>query len=349
MTNRNKTTFWQRHFTSEAGFNLSWGSVIAGVITFFAVFLLFSIITAAIGLGTFSPTSDNPMAGVGTGTLIWTIIAMILSLLAGGFVAGLAARRTGLLHGFLTWALSLIIMFWLLTSAVVGVTGALGNVLGSALGVAGNAVGSVADVAGDAAGKGLDALGAKIGEVDTDQLQADVQKVLKDTDVKELQPEYLSGQLQEAKDVLVQAAKDIAVHPENADQIIDNVSKDLQARAETIGNAADRDAIKNAVAKNTELSQAEADKAVDNIYNGLQKASQEAQKQVQNAEKALVEAKANLDQAVQQGRETAEKVSNAASGASIWLFIGLLLGAIITSFAGYLGSEKVKGVYLAQK
>jgi len=98
---KDNSSFWRRHFVSdEAGKNISWGAVIAGAVTFFAVLFLFSLITTAIGLGTFDPTSSNPMDGVGTGTLIWTILTLILSYAAGGFVAGLASGKTGLLHGF---------------------------------------------------------------------------------------------------------------------------------------------------------------------------------------------------------------------------------------------------------
>lgn len=76
----------------EAGYNISWASVIAGVVTFIAMLLLFSLIGSAIGFGMVSPTSTNPLDGVGTGVLIWTVVALVLSLGAGGFVAGLTSR-----------------------------------------------------------------------------------------------------------------------------------------------------------------------------------------------------------------------------------------------------------------
>ena len=76
------------------------------MVTFFATLALLSLIGSAIGFGVVEPTSNDPLAGVGTGVLIWTVITMILAFLAGGFVAGVASRRVGVLHGFLTWATS---------------------------------------------------------------------------------------------------------------------------------------------------------------------------------------------------------------------------------------------------
>ena len=65
---------------SEAGFNISWGAIIAGVITFLSIFMTLGLIGSAIGFGTLKPTSSNPLDGVGTGLIIWIIITIALSL-----------------------------------------------------------------------------------------------------------------------------------------------------------------------------------------------------------------------------------------------------------------------------
>ncbi|MBO0984632.1 hypothetical protein [Rathayibacter sp. SD072] len=62
------------------------------------MFLAVTLVTAGIGLG-----------GSGIGAGIWSIIALALALVEGGFVAGALALRSGLLHGFLTWATSLVV------------------------------------------------------------------------------------------------------------------------------------------------------------------------------------------------------------------------------------------------
>jgi len=99
--------------------NISWGSVIAGVITFLAVTILLSLVTAGIGL-----------SGSGVGAGIWSIIALAIALVAGGFVAGALALRSGLLHGFLTWATSLVVALALAVGLGAGVLGAAGGIVG---------------------------------------------------------------------------------------------------------------------------------------------------------------------------------------------------------------------------
>lgn len=353
MTQTNKTSnkqFWRNHFSSaEAGTNLSWGSVIAGVVTFFAVFLLLTFITTAIGFGTFKPTSNDPLAGVGTGMLIWSALSLLLSLLAAGFLSGLAARKAGMLHGFLTWALSTTLLVVFLTSGIFSAVGAVGQVLSTTLGAVGNAAGAVASTAGGAAEKGLELVGAQFSEIDTKELQTQVQSVLKDTEEPALQPEYIQGMLNDSKNDVLQAAKEFAVNPNNSDAIFQGLMDKLKGRADELGKAADKDAIKKAVAKNTSLTQQEADQAVENIHKGLQNASDEAKKQLDQAEKKLNEFKAQAEKTAKEARETAENVSHTISLASVLLFLAMLVGLVLTSVAGYVGSNKTRDLTVAQQ
>ncbi|NKE09720.1 MULTISPECIES: TIGR04086 family membrane protein [Kocuria] len=112
--------------------NISWGAVIAGVVTVLALTVLFSLVTAALGLGMSDLNSENPGEGVGMATGISSIITLALALFSGGAVAGLLAGRAGLIHGFLTWATSLLTALVLATLLAGNVLGALGNTLGTA-------------------------------------------------------------------------------------------------------------------------------------------------------------------------------------------------------------------------
>ncbi|MDO5715344.1 MAG: hypothetical protein Q4P25_02055 [Tissierellia bacterium] len=339
--NQEKNNFWSRHLHLEAGFNLSWGAVIAGVVTFFAVFLLFSLITSAIGLGTLDPTSSTPFHGVMAGMSIGTIITLLIALFCGGFVAGLAARKTGLLHGFLTWALSLVLSFLLLTMATFSALGAAGRAASSVAGAVGNATGSVAGGIGNITTNALESLSDEI-DIDKSQVNEETQKILRDTEIEQLQPEYLEAQLNEAKSETAQAAKDLAVNPENSDEIINNLTASLQEKIDNISANVDRDAVKNAVAKNTDLTEAEADEAVDNAIAGIEQAQTEASRQLENAKIKIEETKTSIEQGIEEGREAADEVTDKASGASVMLFVGLVVGAAIASFGGIIGSAKTR-------
>lgn len=112
--------------------NISWGAVIAGVVTFLALTLLLSLITAALGLGMADLDTNAPGAGVGLATGLWSLVTLVLALAAGGYVAGVLSGSAGLIHGFLTWATALLAAVVLGSLLVGNILGAAGSVLGSA-------------------------------------------------------------------------------------------------------------------------------------------------------------------------------------------------------------------------
>lgn len=326
----------------EAGYNLSWGSIFAGVVTFIALFMTFSLIGSAIGFGMVEPTSNNPLDGVGTGLMIWTVVTLILSLFGAGFVSGVAARRVGLVHGFLTWATSMIVTIVMLSYVTIGAFSVVGSLLGNIASAVGSGVENVASGTADVASKAFDEITGNMGDINTDQLETDVRDVLKDTDVPELQPNYLQDQVSDATSDITDAGKKIATDPNKADEIIDDLSTKLQDRATKISDSVDEDAISNAVAKNTDLNQQEAQEATQNIVNGLQKASDEAQQQIETAQQNLEQAKQDIDQAVKDARKKADEISDATAKASIWGFIAMVLGLVLTSIGGMVGANLVK-------
>lgn len=327
----------------EAGFNLSWGAVFAGVVTFIALVLTLSLVGSALGFAQFNPTQPNPFQGVGTGQLIWIVVELILAFLGAGFVSGATARRMGHLHGFLTWATSLIAVVVLLTWLAGAALNAATNAAGSVLNAGGQAVGTVAQTAGDAISSGVNALAENIdvNNSDVEQLNSDVKDVLRDTDVKELQPEYLSDQMSGATEDIAQAAKDVVVHPENADQTFSQLRDRLTKRVDSISQNVDRQAVANAVAQNSDLSQAEAEKATDNLIQGYEKAAATARDEItkaaDNIEQTQKDLSQKIDQVTEQAKQGTEEAANAVSKGSIWAFIGVVIGAIISSLGGALG------------
>lgn len=326
----------------EAGVNISWGAIFAGVITFIAIFMTLALIGSAIGFGNLKLTTSNPLEGVGTGLMIWTIVMVVLSFLSAGFVAGIAARKIGLLHGFLTWATSMLVIVLLVSYTTVSAFSAIGSLLGNVASGVGNGVQTVASSAGDAISEGFSKVTDQMGSVNTQELQSNINKYLKDTDVPELQPDYLKDQLKNATDTIANAGKEIVKDPNNADQVFEHTADQLKNQAQKIGDSVDKNAISNAVAKNTDLTPAEAQQATDNIYNELQTASKEAQKQIDTARDNLESTKNDLKQAIKDARKAADDAADTAAKASIWGFVAMVIGMIITSLAGLWGANLVK-------
>lgn len=324
----------------EAGRNISWAAIIAGLVTFLATSLLLSLIGTAIGFGGVDFTDAHPMSGVTMGVAIWSVISILLSLGLGGFVAGLTAARAGLIHGFLTWALSVIASFMLATSAISGAFGLLGNVVGSVGNVAGNVASTAGDAVSSLSQQAFDSISDNVS-IDYDGLDAQTRQVLADTHIRELQPEYLQEQVDATIEDVQAAGKRVAVDGQDPKVAIDEVMNNIQQRAETVANNVDETALRNAIAENTDLTTEEADQAVDNIMQAYDTATQKTQEYLAQAQDKLSELEAQAEQAVEEARMTAQEASNNVAKYSAILFVGLVLAAALASYAGYAGSSAV--------
>jgi hypothetical protein len=107
-----------------------------------------------IGASTIDPTADVPSgSSLGIGAGLWWAISALIAVFVGSYVAGRLAgspdRMDGMLHGLVTWALSTLVVFWMLTTTLSTLVGGAFNVVGSALQTA--AQGAVSGAAAGAA------------------------------------------------------------------------------------------------------------------------------------------------------------------------------------------------------
>lgn len=314
---------------------ISWRSIFAGVIAVLAISILLSLLGVALGFALLDPESATDIGnGSGTAVTIWTILSLLVSLGIGGFIAGRLAGTDGYIHGFLVWALSLLVGIWF---------GAM--TINNAARLTGNAISSVTSAAGSVAtgiGKGgvnLASLGTQAFEelVPVPELKkGDVKlsEALQKTGINEFQPDYLKAQSEWAKEQIKDAAKDLVLNPNESDQTIQKLSNTLKNRAQTVTGSIDKNEVSQALAKNTSLTPQEADQAVNNylvqqeeFFNGL--------------ESNIQKAKVKYVQMKKEAKEKAAVATKAAAKAALWSFIGLLIGLIVTMFAGKFGVDRV--------
>jgi hypothetical protein len=140
---------------------ISWSAVLAGVVVALVMQLILNMLGVGIGAATLDPmTEDNPSAttfSIGAG--LWFSLSGILAALAGGYAAGRLAGKpkesTAGWHGLTAWALTTLVIFYLLTSAVGGILGGTYRAVTSALGNVAGAVGSTAQTAAQVAAPNL--------------------------------------------------------------------------------------------------------------------------------------------------------------------------------------------------
>lgn len=96
---------------------LRWGAILAGVAAGLSTQLLLAMLGLASGL-----SLANVSEGVtpGSGTLLWSILSLLVAALVGSYVAGrvsgLSRKVDGMLHGVVTWSVSTLLFIMMATS-----------------------------------------------------------------------------------------------------------------------------------------------------------------------------------------------------------------------------------------
>lgn len=108
---------------------ISWGAILAGVVTALATTVLLSLLGAALGAGSIHAldATTNDLSNYGTGAAIWQILNLALSMLFGGYVtsrlSGTHSHLDGELHGVTMWGLATLLGSLLLAHALSGLLG----------------------------------------------------------------------------------------------------------------------------------------------------------------------------------------------------------------------------------
>jgi hypothetical protein len=142
---------------------ISWGAVFAGVAIALVCQLIFNMIGIGIGAATLNPlqgAAGNPSAsGFSIGAAIWWTLSGVLASLAGGYAAGRLAGKpkesTAGWHGLTAWALTTLIIFYLLTTAIGGIVGGAYRTMTSAVANVASTVGGTAQTAAQVAAPDL--------------------------------------------------------------------------------------------------------------------------------------------------------------------------------------------------
>jgi hypothetical protein len=108
---------------------ISWGAVIAGAIIGLVVQLILNLVGIGVGLSTVNAVAgDSPSASsISIGAGLWWVISGIIAAGIGGYLAGRLSGKpsqsTTAYHGLVAWAVSVLVVAYLVTSAASGVVG----------------------------------------------------------------------------------------------------------------------------------------------------------------------------------------------------------------------------------
>lgn len=237
---------------------ISWGAIFAGVTVVLVVQLLLSMLGLGIGMSTIDPLQGNSpgAGGFAIGAAVWWTVTMLVSLFAGGWVAGrlagLPRRADGAIHGFVSWGVATLLSFALLTTAV-------GRMISGTLGMVGrglNLAGRNAPELADQAQQFLENRG-----VDLSSIKDEAQTLLRQTGNPEAQ-----GAAQRPQDDEVNTAIDRAL-----------------GGAKGAAHVSDRDALINVLVARTDLSRPEAARTVDQWEQKARRLRDQAEQKARQA------------------------------------------------------------------
>ncbi len=227
------------------------------------------------------------------------MISNLIALFAGGFVAARAGVSftdvSGVLQGLMTWALYTILSAWLLTTVVGVIISGVGSAVGGVLSATGETVGERISTV----------IENQVDELDItlEEAQEEFFALLEDADREELQQEF------------------------NIEQIFRNPRNLLDQTFDAV----DREALVNVLVERTDMSQSEAEQAVDEL--------------LAEYENLRAEAEEILEEAEQTAREQTEEAADTIATASIYLAIALLFGIISAAFGGISGVRNLRDDY----
>ncbi|MEN5273543.1 hypothetical protein [Stenotrophomonas lactitubi] len=334
--------------TSESA--VSWGAIFAGAVAAAALSLILLILGVGLGLSSVSPWSFE---GVSKETFGWTsVVWLTFTALAasglGGYLAGRLRTKWTLIHGdetyfrdtahgFVSWAVATLLTAGLLTSAIGGVLGAGAKVAGA---TAGAAV-STAGVA--AAGVGTAAAGGQEGDLNywVDSLFRNATTPGPDAAGAPPAPPAPgaapgNGPMDPAAPPPPPAAGSVgprdarAAPPPRPMPVNGPMGDRREVRAEVnriIVNSlqgdgldpADTQYLSQLIARETGMSQAEAQARVTDVQTRM---------------------RAALEKAKTTAKQAADDARKATAYAALWLFITLLIGAFFASLSATWGGRR---------
>ncbi len=137
---------------------VSWGAVFSGVVISLITQFLLALLGLGIGVSTIDPMAVGESPGAETfsiATAAWWTVSGIISAFVGGWIAGRMSGAlypgSAALHGLVTWATTMLIVFYLMTTAAGALIGGAFGVLGNTLSGMSETVRSIAPQLADAA------------------------------------------------------------------------------------------------------------------------------------------------------------------------------------------------------
>lgn len=290
---------------------VSWGAIVAGAAAAASLSLILLILGTGLGLSSVSPWDQRGIEAstFSTSTIVWLTVTQLLASAMGGYLAGrlrtkwidvqtdeIYFRDTA--HGFLAWAVASLVTAGLLTSAV-------GSILSGGMQAGAAAAGTTLEAGSAMVAHGMHGAGRPHGAAANSM------------------PYFIDVLFRRDEAAMGTATTD-GISPTNdgtrrGGTELGEVTRIFQQVAKGGAlPAADLRQVGQLVARNTGISQQEAEARVTETYARMQTALQDAETAVKQA---------------------ADEARKASAYAALWLFVSLLVGAFVASLSATIGGR----------
>jgi len=226
--------------------------VFGGTVLAVGLWILLQTLGMGLGLAAVQTDDAGSLKGVGIGTGIWSVIAPLIALFIGAYVAGrLSAsrdRKVGAIHGSVMWGLAIAIGLW----AMLGLVSSLAS---GAARVGGAAASAGASIAGGAVKAGVSADGegamSALG-IDTSDLVAPINRRLEQEGKPAITAQQLNatvravaqrglreGKLDRAA-LVDELARNTALSRADAEDVANQIEAKYEQASTQVGSAVER-------------------------------------------------------------------------------------------------------------
>lgn len=289
--NRSSEGYYAAADESSTLSGVSWGAIFAGAAAAAALSLILVLLGFGLGFSAVSPWANEGVSakGLGISTIIWLAATQIIASGLGGYIAGRLRVKWSNMHGDEVYFRDTAHGFlsWCVATLVAATL-----IVGSVSSIVSGGVQAGASVAGGAASAMTQAAGTAAANTDSDQYGYFIDSLFRDDRPAAVSDDAARGTVTR---IFVRSLSNEGLSPE------------------------DRTYLAQLVAQRTNLTQADAERRVDEVYA--------------RAQKAVADAKV----AAQQAADTAAKI---AAWTALWMFVALLAGAFFASFAATFGGRR---------
>ena len=290
--NRSSEGYFAASEESSSLSGVSWGAIFAGAAAAAALSLILVLLGFGLGFSAVSPWANEGVSakGLGISTIVWLAVTQIVASGLGGYIAGRLRVKWANMHGdevyfrdtahgFLSWCVATLVTATL--------------VVGSVSSIISGGVQAGASVAGGAATAMTAAAGTAAGSTNSDQYGYFVDSLFRDDRPAAVSDDAARGTVTRI--------------------FVQTLNNNGQLAPE------DRTYLAQLVAQRTNLTQADAERRVDEVFAKTRKALEDAKL------------------AAQQAADTAATV---AAMTALWMFVALLIGAFFASFFATFGGRR---------